>query len=298
MESDAEFLGLVTGDDPGRSRFTVMERLSRLDARLYGGAAIAVSIAEAERVTGLPALWVTTQFVSTVESGAEVDVLTEVLASGRRTRQVRVTATSRSGEVIFASLGATGRHRPDGLSGVFEKRPTVTPPSEAEPWKNPFSGAAKAAGLDHLKLPLRKAGFSLAVEMREPTVLAHPDPGPGRICLWVRRADGASVTPAVASYLADIVPMSVAHALGVVAGGTSLDNTIRIGSFVDTEWILLDLRPHLAAGGYAHGVVHLWSEDGHLLATASQTASMVLFDPSHIPGLAESSGARPPAAPA
>jgi acyl-CoA thioesterase len=179
------------------------------------------------------------------------------------------------------------------LTGVFETCPAVTPPEDAEPWRSPFSGLAKEAGLDHLKEPLRRAGFSLSVEMREPAVLRHPEPGPGRICLWVRRADHVAVTPAVAGYLADMVPMSVGYALGVIAGGTSLDNTIRIGSFVETEWILLDLRPHFAAGGYAHGVVHVWSEDGHLLATASQTASMVLFDPSHIPGLARIS-ARPP----
>ena len=292
MQTDADFLG-ITAADAGRSRFTVIERLARLDGRLYGGAAIAVSIAEAERVTARPALWVTTQFVSTVESGEEVDVLTEVLAVGRRTCQVRVTASNQSGEVIFASLGATGSHRPDGLTGVFEKCPTVTPPSDADPWLSPFSGVAKAAGLDQHRAPLRKAGFTLAVEMREPAVLLHPEPGPGRICLWVRRADCVAVTPAVAGYLADMVPMSVGYALGVVAGGTSLDNTIRIGSFVDTEWILLDLRPHLAAGGYAHGVVHVWSEDGHLLATASQTASMIQFDPSHIPGLAEAPDGSP-----
>jgi acyl-CoA thioesterase len=195
--------------------------------------------------------------------------------------------------VIFASLGATGIHRPDGLTGVFEKCPTVAPPAEADPWRSPFSGLAKAAGLDHVEAPVRKAGFSLAVEMREPAVLHHPEPGPGRICLWVRRADRVAVTPAIAGYLADMVPMSVGYALGVVAGGTSLDNTIRIGSFVDTEWILLDLRPHIAAGGYAHGVVHVWSEDGHLLATASQTASMVLYDPSQIPGFVAASQASP-----
>jgi acyl-CoA thioesterase len=284
VRSDDDFLGLTTAGD--RSSFVVVERLARLDGRLYGGSAIAVSIATAEQRTGVTALWMTTQFVSTVELGAVVDVQTDVLAAGRRTNQVRVTATSETGDVVFASLGATGRHRPDGLTGVFERAPTVTPPDEAEAWKNPFSGIAKAAGLDHHELPLRRVGFSVVVDMRQPEVLDHPEPGPGRVCLWVRRRDGAPITPAVASYLADMVPMSVAHALGVVAGGTSLDNTIRIGSFVDTEWVLLDLRPHLAAGGYGHGVANIWSEDGHLLTTASQTAAMRPFDVADIPGLA------------
>jgi acyl-CoA thioesterase len=94
----------------------------------------------------------------------------------------------------------------------------------------------------------------------------------------VRRRDQRPITPAVAAYIADMVPMGIAHAVGELVGGISLDNTIRIGSFVDTEWVLLDLRPHLAFGGYGHGAVHVWSEGGRLLATASQTASMFRVD--------------------
>ncbi|MCU0269781.1 MAG: thioesterase family protein [Acidimicrobiales bacterium] len=283
MPTDVDFLGLVAGETPGRHRFTVVEHLCRLDGRLYGGAAIAVSIAAAEVTSQRPALWMTTQFVSTVERGDAVDVHTEVLAAGRRTEQVRVTATGADGAVVFASLGATGRHRPDGLTGQFERRPTVQDPQDAEPWETPFSGLARAAGID-LPPDYRPAGFATAVELREPRVLDHPDDGPGRVCLWMRRRDGASLTPATVAYLADMVPMGVAHALGVLAGGVSLDNTIRIGPAEPTEWMLLDLRPHLAVGGYGHGIAHVWSEDGHLLATASQTASMLVFDPRTLPG--------------
>jgi len=285
MPTDADFLGLVPDTEPGRFTFTVIERLARLDGRLYGGTAIAVSIAAAELASERTALWMTTQFVSTVERGASVAVHAEVLAAGRRTNQVRVTATSESGETIFASLGATGRHRPDGLTGEFERCPKVEPPTNAERWTSPFTGLAKAAGITDLALTPRASGFASVIEMREPAIIEHPDPGPGRVCLWVRRRDEVAVTPAIAAYLADIVPMGVAHALGVLAGGTSLDNTIRIGAFTDTEWILLDLRPHLAVGGYGHGIAHVWSETGQLLATASQTASMIQFDPSNLPGV-------------
>jgi acyl-CoA thioesterase len=96
--------------------------------------------------------------------------------------------------------------------------------------------------------------------------------------MWVRRRDGVPVTPATVAFMADMVPLSVAAACGVVAGGISLDNSIRIGEFDETEWVLMDLRPHLAVGGYGHGAAHVWSEDGRLLATASQTASMLRFD--------------------
>lgn len=284
MHDDVEFLGLVPGVEPGRFRFDVVDRLARLDGQLYGGAAIAVSVAASESLTGRPALWMTTQYVSTVGSGARVEVVTEILAAGRRTNQVRVTGTSEDGAVVFASLGATGHHRPDGLTGEFERCPVVSPPQDSERWATPFSGMAKAAGLPDLPTEAAQRGFGGSVEFREPAIEDHPDPGPGRSCLWIRRRDRAPVSPAVAAYLADMVPMSVAQALGVLAGGTSLDNTMRMGPFVATEWILLDLRPHLAVGGYGHGIAHVWSQDGHLLATASQTASMIVFDPAQLFG--------------
>ncbi len=280
MHTDADFLGLVPGDGPGRFHFTVDDRLGRLDGRLYGGAAIAISIAAAEEVSDRHALWMTTQFVSTVGQGDKVWVVAEVLAPGKRTNQVRVTGTGADGDVVFASLGATGRHRPDGLTGEFERAPTVSGPDDSDLWKGPFVDAAKAAGIE---LPARRnpgegVGFETVIEMRAAAIIDHPDPGPGRMCLWVRRRDAAPITPALAAYMADMVPISIALAGEVLVGGTSLDNTIRIGSFVDSEWILLDLRPHLAVGDYGHGLAHVWSREGHLMATASQTASLFHLD--------------------
>jgi acyl-CoA thioesterase len=283
MQTDADFLGLIAADGPGHYCFKVVDRLARFDGGLYGGAAIAVSIAAAELVSERTALWMTTQFVSTAGKDAEVDVVAEVLAGGRRTNQVRVTATAAGGDVVFASLGATGHHKPEGLAGEFEHFPTVSSPDESERWTSPATGMAKAAGVGEIPNAPRSSGFGLAIELREPEMLDHPDPGPGRLCLWVRRRDREPITPAIAAYLADVVPLGIAYALKVVAAGTSLDNTIRIGSFEETEWLLLDLRPHLAVGGYGHGVAHLWTIDGHLLATASQTASMFAFDVSNLP---------------
>jgi acyl-CoA thioesterase len=281
---DTEFLGLTGDPGSGRFRFTVTPHLARLDGKLYGGTAIAVSIAAAEAVCDRDALWMTTQYVSTATLGRPVDVLTEVLAAGRRTQQVRVTGTDEAGEVVFASLGATGRHVEGGLTGEFESRPTVVAPDESEHWESPFTGMARAAGLESV-LPAmpRDIGFTTVLELRHAEVTHHPDPGPGRTCIWVRRRDRQPITPAVAAFLADMVPMSVARAFAVIAGGTSLDNTIRIGSFPDSEWVLIDLRPHLAVGDYAHGVAHVWSSDGHLMATASQTAVMRAFDPAAAP---------------
>lgn len=280
--TDSEFLGLEPAGEPGRFRFDVQNHLSRLDLQLYGGTAIAVSIATAETVTERSPLWMTTQFVATAPGGSTIDVHTEVLAPGRRTNQVRVTATDEHGATMFASLGATGHLREPGLSGAFEHAPTVSAPSESEPQGGPFTTMLRNAGITEVPELPDDVGFTSVVEFREPEVLSHPDPGPGRVCMWARRTDGVELTPATLAFIADMVPLSVAHAAGVVAGGISLDNTMRFNSFEPTEWVLIDLRPHFAAGSYGHGAAHLWSESGRLLATASQTASMFEFDISNL----------------
>jgi len=80
------------------------------------------------------------------------------------------------------------------------------------------------------------------------------------------------------AYLADMVPLSIARAASRAGGGSSIDNTMRFAGATADEWVLLELDPRLASGGYGHGDVLVWSPDGELLATGSQTASMLLFD--------------------
>jgi acyl-CoA thioesterase len=281
VQSDADLLGLVASGDAGHFRFVVEEHLARMDARLYGGTAIAVSVTAAELVSQRQALWMTTQFVSTIAQDEPVDVHAEVLAPGKRTNQVRVTGTGTDGTTVFASLGATGIPRDDGLTGFFEHMPAVSPPDDSQSWTSPFSAFADRPGVAP-SLP-ENVGFTKLVELRGATIADHPDPGPGRVCVWARRRDGQPITPAVAAFIADMVPMSVAHGFGVFGGGTSLDNTIRVGAFEPCDWVLLDLRAHGAVGDYGHGVGHVWSPDGRWLATASQTASMRHFDPAQVP---------------
>jgi acyl-CoA thioesterase len=185
MSSDLEFLGLVADGEPGRYRFTVQNHLARLDARLYGGTAIAVSLAAAELVSERAPLWMTTQFVSTAPAEAEIAVHAEVLAPGRRTNQVRVTATDAAGEIMFASLGATGRPREEGLTGTFEHPPVVTPPAESGATGGPFT-TMPATPASPTCRRCRRASASRRSSSSASPRSSHPDPGPGRICMWVR----------------------------------------------------------------------------------------------------------------
>ena len=64
----------------------------------------------------------------------------------------------------------------------------------------------------------------------------------------------------------------ISQALGMRAGGNSLDNTIRVVQLVPTDWMLIDVRIQAVVHGFGHGLAHIWAQDGTLLATASQSA--------------------------
>jgi len=97
-------------------------------------------------------------------------------------------------------------------------------------------------------------------------------PGDGQTVMWSRLPPITSGFDATTlAILGDFVPMGVGQALGTLTGGNSLDNSLRICRLVPTEWVLLDIRVHAVARGFAHGLVHMFAEDGTLLATASQS---------------------------
>jgi acyl-CoA thioesterase len=179
---------------------------------------------------------------------------------------VRVTGRV-DDRVVFCALGATGDPKPDGFRGQFETMPQVPAPEDAPPFD--FLRRFDQAGAN--------TGFAQTTEFRW---ALHPEPPgalDGRLGLWARVIDHAA-TPALLGFVADFAPMSVARAGGRLGAGTSLDNTIRFGPRISPEWVLVDLDPHLAQDGYGHGTVHLWAPDGTLLATGSQTATMIFFD--------------------
>jgi acyl-CoA thioesterase len=87
------------------------------------------------------------------------------------------------------------------------------------------------------------------------------------------------MSAATLAILGDYVPFGVGQALGKHAGGTSLDNTLRVARLVPTEWVLLDIQVHTIQEGFGHGLVHLWAEDGTLLAIASQSCIVRFWTP-------------------
>jgi acyl-CoA thioesterase len=265
--SDLAWLGLERHDE-GRWSFEVTPPLQRMDGKLYGGTGIAVAVAAMEAETARDALWSTVQFVGSAEPGERVDCHVEVLASGKRTSQVRLTATA-GDRLVLAAVGATGAHREHPLEIQVGTMPDVPGPDDAEPWGGRWR-----------QTDVPKVGWLLIAEMREVEL------GDDQFAVWGRMRD-LPHTRATISFLADLVPSAVVRAGGFMGAGTSLDNSMRFGRFTPTEWVLLDFDPWFATGGYLHGGARIWAEDGTLLAFASQTASALVWQGETPPWLAK-----------
>ena len=97
-------------------------------------------------------------------------------------------------------------------------------------------------------------------------------PNDGHTVMWARLPEIIEgVDAATLGVLGDFVPRGVGQSLGIRGGGNSLDNTLRVVNLVPTEWVLIDIKVHGVARGFGHGLVHMYAEDGTLMATASQS---------------------------
>ena len=97
-------------------RFTLDMKLCRPDGGLFGGTAIAASTTCMEAATGAPAVWITTQYVSTAQVGSVVELDTVIVAKGKRINQLQVTGHV-GGELMFTSVGSTALPREGGIEG-------------------------------------------------------------------------------------------------------------------------------------------------------------------------------------
>jgi acyl-CoA thioesterase len=248
--------------DPLRFACELSTNLVRPDGALFGGGALAASLIAFERVTGRPALYSSVQFVASAAYGDHLTCRIERVASGHTVDQLQLTARS-GDQLVFAAMGATATRKPAGITGLGVRPPRVVPPDECAIW----GPAAHRADIGHHRIS----------DYREATLLA-PDPSrPGHMAMWVRVLDSPTTTSAKLGYIADMVPIAVCRAAGVVGAGTSMDNTIRVGELVDCDWVLIELEGELAAGGFGHGTTHLWSPDGVLLGTGSQSTKLFAF---------------------
>ncbi|HEY6533112.1 MAG TPA: thioesterase family protein [Acidimicrobiales bacterium] len=257
--ADREFFGLRFDPTTNTGTFQVLDRMSNPRGTFYGGAGVAVVATAMEAATDRRLLWITAQFSDGAARGDELRCHVEVMAHGRRTSQVRATVTNGDTTVLTA-LGATGEGR-DDVAATFDRMPAVRPP-EMSP----------AVELD-LEGDVARSRFAVT-EHRVAADLSSLE-GTGTHIAWWCRVEGLAPSAPTLAYVSDLLVFGVAQALGRPAvRATSLDNTLRVGSAGETEWMLLDLRAQSTSDGFAHGFVNIWSPDGVLLATASQSFAL------------------------
>lgn len=255
------FFGLEPTDDPLRWRLPIVRNLCSGFGALFGGAGLGAAIEVLERVTDRPLVWATAQYLQFARPPAVVELEVNEVVRGHTSSQARVLAKV-DGEEIFTVLATLGR-RELSWSGQWAVHPDV--PSVADSRTRVLP--AHQLGTIGERLEMRLADARSFEEL-------DGVPGDGRSALWVHLPDGLEATAAALAIVGDYVPFGISQAGGRRARSNSLDNTLRMVRVHPTEWVLADIRVQAVADGFGHGVVHLWGEDGTLLATASQSSTV------------------------
>jgi acyl-CoA thioesterase len=146
----------------------------------------------------------------------------------------------------------------------------VPPPDECPPRRLPDFSSASI--FDRIDVRLAK-GRSF-----EEISIGTSGPGDPNSSLWARVPGHLEPSAATLAIIGDYVTGGVSQPLGRRVMSRSLDNTVRVVKLEPSEWVLCDIRIQALVDGYGQGVAYLWSEQGSLLATASQSMSVRLWE--------------------
>ncbi len=227
---------------------------------MFGGVGMAAAVRAMELTCERPVIWATAQYLSYARPPSVVDFDVRVAAAGRSTSQARVVA--HVGEVEVLTVNAALGSRGDSAAMQW-----ASPPQAPLPEDCPESARWREDETDlHSRLEVR-----MARGVHSRSVSPEGPSRDGRLVLWIRSREGQPLDSAMLAIMADHVPSAIGAALGRNAGGNSLDNTLRIMDVIETPWVLCDISIVGMARGIAHGAMRLFTQDGRLLASASQS---------------------------
>ncbi|MDO8411801.1 MAG: thioesterase family protein [Phenylobacterium sp.] len=233
---------------------------------MFGGVGMGAAIAALERTCERPAVWATAQYLSYARPPSIVDLDVRVPASGKYNSQARIIGHVGDKEIftVNAALGA----RESEHSAQWLEAPKAPPPEDCVPADHWRGGGDDLHSRIEVRVAQGRYGGATA---------GTPDKD-GRLLLWIRSREGLPIDSSFLAIIADFIPGALGNALGLNAGGNSLDNTIRYRRIVPTDWVLADIRVHGVHGGFAHGAMYLFAQDGELMATASQSMILRVFE--------------------
>lgn len=259
------FLGLESTHNRFRWKLPVTRKISVGENFLFGGCGLAAAISALEGTSGRRCVWATGQYLSYANPGEVVDIDVTIAVEGHTITQARAVCHVADREIL--TVNAALGDRDFEASGQWESMPSGLPAPISLPKRPtpPENAGTITAQLDQRLVK----GVEWDELTTEASTAVQRD---GQTLMWARLpAMIADVDAATLAILGDFVPMGVGQSLGRRGGGNSLDNTLRVCRSVPTDWVLMDIRVHAVERGFGHGLVHMFAEDGTLLATASQS---------------------------
>lgn len=258
-------IGLEETHNRFRWKLPVTHAISAGGDFMFGGVGLAAAIAALEGTAGRPCVWATAQYLAYARPGEIVDVDVRLAVEGHQITQARAVCHVADTEILTvnAALGVRDFDR----AGQWEHLPDDVPPPDSCT-RHVTRSAGTGSVMDHMDQRVAKGRL---LDQLDGT------PGDGRTRIWSKLVEhDGPVDAAYLAVLGDFVPMGVGQALGIQGGGNSLDNTLRIvdlssRAVATDHWVLLDIAVQAVARGFGHGLIQMYSTDGTLLATASQS---------------------------
>lgn len=260
----SEFFALEQMGDDRHWQMEIRPGLCTPGDFLFGGCGLGAGLVALEEASGRPTVWATSQYLSFAPKGATLDIEVILAVEGHNVTQGRAVA-SVDGKEILTVNAALGISQPV-IDAVWVEPPQVKAPMDCLPRQLPK--LFRNSILDSVEVRVAKG--------RSPTEY-DGTPGDPDSALWARVPGHLDPSAGTLAIFGDYVAGAAGQPLGRHTMGRSLDNTLRVVQLAPTEWVLCDLRIHALAGGFGQGMAFLWSEDGALLATASQSMTIRLW---------------------
>ena len=233
---------------------------------LWGGAGLAASVRAMELLSGRQCVWATSQYLSYARTHETMTIDVTLAVVGHQITQARSVARVGDREILTVNAALGERAFP--LSGQWASMPEVPRPEECG-----YRIRIDEPGTINSRIEQRPVAFV------DWAILDNSTRGDGSTRVWVQMPEiSGEVDATLLALVGDLMYLGVGQALGMRGGGSSLDNTLRIGRLVPTSWILLDIEMHFANRGFGHGTVKMFAEDGTLLAVASQSCALRFWD--------------------
>ena len=239
---------------------------------LFGGVGLASAIRALELTHERPLIWATAQYLSFAQPGETVNVDVRAATEGKNITQARVLGHVGDREIytVNAAVGSRGKE----LDHQWLEMPDVAPPMDCEALPRFRPKVDDEPDDLQQRLHTRVAHGRYGKKRNEGGLSED-----GRAVLWSRPMDpNTPIDATMLAVIADFVPGATGNALGLQAGANSLDNTIRIRKIVPTEWVCADLHIQGIHDGFVHGEARLFAEDGTLMAVASQSGIVRIWD--------------------